>query len=123
MKNRQDEYNQIIKKHFIERFTDRLVACHLLAIADLYMGPLAFDEDSPYKDLTFEKACAELRAWWAEQPRQVWLDMDCGFVYAGKPKGATDTDGNFIEPCWESILVFDAQATKRAVFGVLAEYV
>jgi hypothetical protein len=119
MKNRQDEYEKKVKAYFTERMTEREHACVLLAMLDLYIGPTSLDEDSPHKDLTFSKAVDELCAWWRDQPREVWLDMDCDHVSESEPEGWTDEEtGEFIEPAWECWMHFDTCAVKRALFGV-----
>lgn len=124
MENRQKKYDSTVKAFFTERMNEREHACVLLATLDLYIGPTSLDEDSPHKDLTFEKACNELCAWWQDQPHEVWLDMDCDHVSESEPEGWTDEEtGEWQEQAWESWMHFDARSIKREVFGVLAEYV
>jgi hypothetical protein len=119
MKNRQDEYEKTVKAYYTEKMSERERACAWFANLDLYFGPNSRpDEGDINADLTFSKAVDELCAWWRDQPREVWLDMDCDHVSESEPEGWTDEEtGEFIEPAWECWMHFDTRAVKRALFG------
>ncbi len=90
---------------------DKIKTLASAATSDLYFGPSEVDESYP----GFSSAIKEIRNWADNIPQQLWVDCDCGAIWEREPE-AYETDGEVIEPFWETIYLLERKDILKIIF-------
>lgn len=97
-----------------------------VATYDLYFGPI-IRNDADIDDLLategteyhgFEWACDQLRATYEALPRELFVNIDCGYASESEPEGYENEEtGEWEEPHLESTYSLKAKDIREIVFG------
>jgi hypothetical protein len=121
------------------KLSHRIRQLIMLAIWDLYYGPIGSNEDARnLQDETkgpvenwpgYSKACDEIRKALDDLPSELWIDLQCEEAFTDKPEGEylenpdydpEDEDSEekeWCEPNWEDFYMVELREIKAAIVG------